>query len=92
MGVVEEAQFDVATLHLKPGDTIFLYTDGLPEAYNHQQEAFEIDRIEQSLNRLQQPTVQALVRNLEAQVAAFIDGAPTHDDLTMLAFRYVGGK
>lgn len=91
VGVVEEAQFDVATLQLASGDTLFLYTDGLPEAYDHHQEAFEIDRIEQSLNSVRQPTVQALVRDLEAEVAAFVNGAPTHDDLTMLAFRYVGG-
>lgn len=92
IGVVEEAPFEVATLHLEPGDTLFLYTDGLPEAYNHDHEAFENDRIEASLNSLQQPTVKSLVCNLETQVAAFVDGAPTHDDLTMMAFRYLGGK
>jgi len=90
VGVVEEAPFEVATLHLKPGDTLFLYTDGLPEAYNRNHEAFENDRIEASLNSLQQASMKSLVSDLEAQVAAFVDGAPTHDDLTMMAFRYVG--
>lgn len=90
VGVVEEAPYDVATLHLQPGDTIFLYTDGVPEAYNQQQEAFEIERIETCLNNLHQPSVKSLVCDLEDQINAFVDGAPTHDDLTMLAFRYVG--
>lgn len=92
VGVVEEAPYDVATLQLEPGDTIFLYTDGVPEAYDNNYEAFEIDRIEASLNSHQQPSVKTLVCDLEDQITAFVDGAPTHDDLTMLAFRYVGGK
>lgn len=90
VGVVEEAPFEVATLAMAPGDTLFLYTDGLPEAYNRKHEAFEIERIEASLNSLQQASMKSLVCDLEAQVAAFVKGAPTHDDLTMMAFRYVG--
>lgn len=90
LGVVEEAEFEVATMKVKPGDTLFLYTDGLPEAYDPNREAFETERIEQSLNSLQQPSMRSLVRGLEEQVAAFVNGAPTHDDLTMLAFRYLG--
>lgn len=90
VGVVEEAQYEVATINLKPGDTIFLYTDGLPEAYNPQQEPFEIERIEESLNHIHEPSVQSMVNELEKEVANFVDGAPTHDDLTMLAFRYLG--
>ncbi|MEL6833942.1 MAG: SpoIIE family protein phosphatase [Bacteroidota bacterium] len=91
VGVVEEAPFEVASMQLEPGDTIFLYTDGLPEAYNREQEAFEAARIQQSLNGLQHPSVKCLVHELEEKVAQFADGAPTHDDLTMLAFRYAGG-
>ena len=92
VGVVEEAPFEVATLAMAPGDTLFLYTDGLPEAYNRKHEAFEIERIEACLNRLHQPSTKSLVCDLEAQVAAFVNGAPTHDDLTMMAFRYVGDE
>ncbi|WP_020536585.1 SpoIIE family protein phosphatase [Lewinella cohaerens] len=90
VGVVEEAQFEVATMQITPGDTFFLYTDGLPEAYNMNNVAFEADRIKASLNSLKDPTMQSLICDLETEVANFVDGAPTHDDLTMLAFRYVG--
>ena len=90
VGVVEEAHFEVATLHMESGDTLFLYTDGVPEAYDRNKEAFEIDRIEKSLNSPHRPTVQSLVCDLETQVTAFVNGAPTHDDLTMMAFRYIG--
>ena len=36
--------------------------------------------------------MQSLVRDLETEVANFVNGAPTHDDLTMLAFRYMGNE
>ncbi|MCB0519996.1 MAG: SpoIIE family protein phosphatase [Lewinellaceae bacterium] len=90
VGVVEEAQFQVATLQLEPSDTIFLYTDGLPEANNPKHVLFETGRIEKSLNSLDHPSMQRLVHTMEADVEAFVNGAPTHDDLTMLAFRYLG--
>lgn len=90
VGVVEEAQFQVATMKLEPGDTIFLYTDGLPEANDPKHVHFETGRIADSLNSLDHPTMQCLVHTMEAHVEAFGNGAPTHDDLTMLAFRYLG--
>lgn len=92
VGVVEEAQFQVATMQLKPGDTIFLYTDGLPEAIDPKHVHFETDRIEESLNSLNQPSMQRLVHTLETHVEAFVNGAPAFDDMTMLAFRYRGNE
>ncbi len=90
VGVVDEARFEVATLKMKPGDIIFLYTDGLPEANNPNHIAFETDRIQKSLNSIDQPTMQSLVHGMEASVETFVNNAPTHDDMTMLAFRYLG--
>lgn len=92
IGVVEEAQFPVATLQMEPGDTIFLYTDGLPEANDPKHEFFETGRIEKSLNSLGHPSMQCLVHTMEAHVETFVNGAPPHDDLTMLAFRYIGSE
>lgn len=90
VGVVEEAQFEVATLQIEHGDTLFLYTDGLPEAYDMNQVTFDTERIETSLNNLDGSSMKSLVCGMEEEVATFVNGAPTHDDLTMLAFRYLG--
>ncbi len=90
VGVVDDATFEVALLKMEPGDTIFLYTDGLPEAFDPYQMAFGTDRIESSLNSLDQSSMRSLVHEMEARVEAFVNGAPTHDDMTMLAFRYLG--
>jgi sigma-B regulation protein RsbU (phosphoserine phosphatase) len=92
VGVVEDAPFEVSTLQLEPGDAIFLYTDGLPEANDPKHVLFETGRIEKSLNSLDHPSMQCLVHTMGADVEAFVNGAPTHDDLTMLAFRYLGNQ
>lgn len=92
IGVVEEAQFEVSTLQLKPGDTIFLYTDGLPEANDPKHILFETGRIEKALNSFGHSSMKSLVHTMEAHVEVFVNGAPTHDDLTMLAFRYLGSQ
>jgi sigma-B regulation protein RsbU (phosphoserine phosphatase) len=90
VGVLEEAEFELGMLIMDPGDTIFLYTDGLPEANDPNRAVFETERIQQTLNSLDQSSMQSLVHGMEAQVEAFVNGAPTHDDLTMMAIRFLG--
>lgn len=90
VGVLEEAQYEVVEIALSPGDTIFLYTDGLPEAYNPEHVAFETDGIEKALNSMDHPSMKNLISFMDRQVEAFVQDAPTHDDMTMLALRYLG--
>lgn len=40
------SRIEVATIEMESGDTLFLYTDGLPEAFDHKREAFGTERIE----------------------------------------------
>lgn len=63
---------------------ILLYTDGLNEAENAQQEQFGDDRIIQILTSRPSGTAQGIVEALETEVARFRDGAEPNDDLTML--------
>ncbi|RME94558.1 MAG: hypothetical protein D6772_14410 [Bacteroidetes bacterium] len=90
VGVVEDAAFELATLQMEAGDTIFLYTDGLPEALNKEQVPFGEARIQKALNVRLHGSMRTLVDELKSTVTEFVDGAPTHDDLTMLALRYKG--
>jgi phosphoserine phosphatase RsbU/P len=90
VGVMDEAKFEVNLLKMEPGDTIFLYTDGLSEAFDPDQTAFETARIEKSLNSFDRTSMYSLVHDMEVSVENFVNGAPAHDDMTMLAFRYWG--
>lgn len=90
LGLYDQAVYDVAELTLKPGDTLVLYTDGVTEATNPQQDYFEVERAAAVLNNVAQKDMATLVKTLQTAVEEFAEGAPQADDITMLALRYQG--
>ena len=75
----------VATLH--PGDALFLYTDGVPEAQSIADEDFSNDRVIASLSQSSATTCRELIDEMTQHVALFTDRAPQFDDITMLSLR-----
>ena len=76
-------EFKTATAVIEPGDTLFTYTDGVPEARNPSREFFTEKRV---LELLAEPTPSArsLLERIEATLINFIDSADQFDDITML--------
>ncbi|MCR5356359.1 MAG: SpoIIE family protein phosphatase [Lachnospiraceae bacterium] len=72
---------------LKPGDLIFLYTDGVPEATNASNELYTTDRLEVVLKEHYTEDPETLLKSVRANVDEFVAGAPQFDDLTMLGLR-----
>ena len=86
-GVMPGWQFTVQEQLLKPGDSVFLYTDGLNEAENNSHEQFEMERVQQVASRtINQP--QPLIEAMTDAVQLFVGDAEQSDDLTMLAIQY----
>lgn len=79
-------------LKLLPGDTIFLYTDGVTEATDLNDELFGEDRLLASLDARESQSVESICRGVHGDVEAFVGEAPQFDDITVLALRYVGRK
>lgn len=90
VGVIDGLVYKTDTFKLSPGDTIFIYTDGVPEATDKDEECFGEDRMLETLNRAIDITPRELLRTVRAGVDAFVGDAPQFDDLTMLAIRYLG--
>ncbi len=67
---------------------LLLYTDGLNEAENRQQEQYGDDRIVEVLTSLSDSSCRDIVEALKADTDRFRDGAEPNDDLTMLAFSF----
>ena len=67
---------------------ILLYTDGLNEAENRQQEQYGDDRIVELLTSLYASNCHDIVEALKADTTRFRDGAEPNDDLTLLAFSF----
>lgn len=85
-GLMENVQYREQTLTLNPGDSIYLYTDGVTEALNPEQELFGDDRLYEILNRhrAQAGEPETFVQAIYREVQAFADGEPQADDITML--------
>ena len=90
LGMLDEMEYDVHKITLRPGDTILLYTDGVTEAMNGNAELFEESRLEASLRRLNGSPLKEMLDGINADLMEFAAGAPQADDITMLALQYRG--
>ena len=89
LGGMEGMKYKDYDYDLKHGDTIFVYTDGITEAANAENELFGNDRLIEALNGARDEIdLKAFAEKVEKSVSAFVKDAPQADDLTMLVFRY----
>lgn len=75
---------------LHPGDKLFVYTDGVPEATNADNELFGPDRLVDCLNREDATSTDRLLQNMRDDINAFVGDAPQFDDITMLGLFWNG--
>ena len=85
---MEGMRYRAGEVQLEPGDTIFLYTDGVTEATDGECRLYGEDRLRQILDVCKNEKVDSLCRCVKADVDAFVGAAPQFDDITMLALRY----
>lgn len=90
IGGMDGAKYRDYELMLEPGSKVFLYTDGVPEATNAQQELFGVERMLGALNRDVSATPEQTLGIVRAEVDAFVRDAEQFDDLTMLCMEYKG--
>ena len=77
-------------LQLQPGDKIYLYTDGVTEAVNAQEELYGEERLLDLLNRHVGSDVQTICETVKADVDAFAGEVEQFDDITMVCVSYKG--
>ncbi len=77
-------------IQLSPGDKLFVYTDGVPEAENGREEQYGYDRFLAVLNRNKDASPDRLLEAVRADVKGFTQNQPQFDDLTMLCIHYRG--
>ena len=90
VGVMKDVPFRQHQFHLNPGDSFFVYTDGVPEATDRNSELYGTGRMLEALNRDADAEPDQVLANLTADINRFVDGAEQFDDITMLGFRYRG--
>ena len=90
VAVMDGMRFREHSFHLDPGDTVFVYTDGVPESTDNNNTLFGNERMLKALNREPDTDPKTILRNVEEGISEFIGDAEQFDDTTMLAFRYKG--
>ena len=85
---MEGIRYRVGELTLSPGDRIFLYTDGVPEATNAENKLYGEDRLLAFMNQNKSMEATELLPTLKANIDEFVGEAPQFDDITMLMFDY----
>ena len=89
-GGMEGVRYRDFELKLEPGDKVFLYTDGVPEAADAQNGMFGMERMLDALNANKERTPEQILNGVHERVNAFVGDAPQFDDLTMLCVEWKG--
>jgi len=90
LAAMENINYKKFECKLTKGDKLFLYTDGITEAINENEELFGEDRLLRSLNINSKNDVMSLCNNVLKDTDTFVNNAEQFDDMTMLCFEYVG--
>jgi phosphoserine phosphatase RsbU/P len=88
LGLVPEAEYEAASLQLEAGDTLVLFSDGVTEAMDPNDELFGVPRLRQTLTGLPECGLEQLEGKILEAVQNFARGANQADDVTLLLLRY----
>jgi sigma-B regulation protein RsbU (phosphoserine phosphatase) len=88
LGMVGDVEYAEREIHLRPGDTLFLYTDGLTEGWRDGEE-YGVGRAAAALRRASGLPPHELLVSCRNDLENFLGGSPRGDDLTMVAVRRV---
>lgn len=89
-GIMEGVSYSEYEIQMNPGDKIFLYTDGVPEATSKEMELYGTDRLIDALNQKGDGTPYDILMEVRHSVNEFVKDAEQFDDLTMMCVEYRG--
>ena len=90
VATMEGMRFKEHEFLLNPGDTLFVYTDGVTEATNTKDELFGTQRMLDALNRDPNAAPKKLLDAVRNDIDEFVGAAPQFDDITMMGVKYDG--
>ncbi len=90
LGVMEEMPFVSKTLTLKPGEAVFLFTDGVTEAMDADENLYSEERLIEKLKLSYSKGIQEITKDVIDDVFLYSKDVPQSDDITVLTFRYFG--
>ena len=92
LGGMEGMKYKEYEIQLSPGDKLFVYTDGVPEANDPDGNMFEVKRMIDALNEDPDASPAQILGAVRGQINIFVREAEQFDDLTMLCLEYKGAN
>ena len=92
LGGQEGVKYKEYEIQLSPGDKLFVYTDGAPEAHDPDGNMFKTERIIDALNEDPDASPEQILETVRGKIKVFEREAEQFDDLTMLCLEYKGPK
>ena len=90
LGAMKDMTYTSYEMHLDPGDCLYVYTDGIPDAINVNEEEYALERMLNALNIYKDASMEGLLQGVKADLDDYVGPADQFDDITMLGFRYIG--
>ena len=87
MGVIDDFEYECRQIELRPGDSLFLYTDGLTDAVDLTGELFGKHRLEATLDGAASRSPEEIVSQVWKEIGDYSTGTPAADDMTCLVLR-----
>jgi predicted permease len=87
VGAFSEAGYEEAAVELRPGDVLFAFTDGIPEAHNPEKAEFGEERLQQLLRQTAHLSADAISARISAEMKNWIGDAEQYDDLTFIVMK-----
>lgn len=87
LGPIMETVYETERITLKPGDALFLYTDGVTEAKNQAEELYGESRLLTALQLAPKEDLAQMIHFISAELTRHAGGSPQSDDITMLAIK-----
>ncbi|MBQ9604626.1 MAG: SpoIIE family protein phosphatase, partial [Firmicutes bacterium] len=88
LAAMEGMPFKEYEMQLNPGDKLFVYTDGVPEAIDKDEVQFGTDRMLEALDDAQNTGMKNILPFVRTRISNFVNGADQFDDITMLGFDF----
>ena len=89
LGILPSAEFEVGETHLGPGEALVVYSDGVSEANNLNEEEFGLERLSDVIRRNLASSASGLRDKVESALSSFTQTAPANDDITLVIVKRV---
>ena len=90
LGLYQDKQYSGSVIKLSPGDSLFLYTDGITEMLDSQGQRFGEKRLKKSLTECQSKSPIEIVNDIETNITLFRGKVQQVDDYCMVALKFKG--